>query len=368
MKALMGAAGLEAAAPPTLGVAGLETVEPTIDDLADAVLLEAELLAAPQEYDDLPDGLTLYLREIGGIGLLTAADEAELMHAISAGNEAAVTLDAGGRIAPPVRRRLLLAREAGEVARNRMLTANLRLVVSIAKRYRDRGLPLLDLIQEGNIGLIRALEKFDISKGLKFSTYATWWIRQAVTRSLAETSRLVRLPVHRSDETRLFFSTRSVLLNTLGREPSDTELLEQLNLAASQKKTGKVWTPAKLAAVREAIRVAVVDSLDRPRGDSDDPESRLGAFVPAPMDTAGEAEAVLRSEGLRSAVATLPAREKRLIELRYGLYDGQYRTLEEVGTTFGVSRERVRQIEASALRKLRHPSRARLIGPRTEVV
>jgi len=358
---------------------GLEATEPTITDLADVLLLEADLLAAPRPADELaglPDGITLYLREIGATALLTAAEEAALMHAINAGTVAAATLAAGGQIAPPVRRTLHATCEAGEAARARMLTANLRLVVSIAKRYQDRGLPLLDLIQDGTIGLMRALEKFDIAKGLKFSTYATWWIRQAVTRSLAETSRLVRLPVHRSDDARAYYAAQNELTSTLGREPSDAELVERLNLPAARKEAeGKVvakhgaagpWTAKKLAAVRDAIRVAYVDSLDRAISNDDGADRRLGAFIPAPADTAGEAEAAMVSDALRAAVATLPPRERRLIELRYGLHDGQYRTLEEVGHRFGLSRERIRQLEASALRKLRHPSRARTIMPRSD--
>lgn len=376
MIAPTGAAGLEAAAPLPLALAGLEAAEPTPDDLADALLLEAELLAAANEQDALPDGLSLYLREIGHEPLLEAADEAALMRDINAGKAAAATLAAGGRIAPPVRRNLIAARAAGETARARMIRANLRLVVSIAKRYRSGGLPLLDLIQEGNIGLMRALEKFDASRGLKFSTYATWWIRQAVTRSLAETARLIRLPVHRSDDSRAYYAARNVLLGELGREPTDPELLERLNQPAQRKSQageappkkgakGK-WTAKKLAAVREAITVALVDSLDRPVGEEDGAESRLGAFVPAPANTAEEAEAAMLTEGLREAVATLPDRQRRIIELRYGLNDGQYRTLEQVGLTMGVTRERIRQLEAEALRKLRHPARARKIMPRSD--
>lgn len=376
MNALRGAAGLETAVP-SLALAGLETAEPTPDELADALLLEAELLATADDAEALPDGLSLYLREIGHEPLLTAADEAELMRVINDGKAAASTLAAGGRIVPPVRRRLNAAQQAGEAARARMLNANLRLVVSIAKKYRGGGLPLLDLIQDGNIGLMRALEKFDTSRGLKFSTYATWWIRQAVTRSLAETSRLVRLPVHRSDDSRAYYAAYNALLGELGREPTDPELLERLNLPAARKRaagdeapkkgaTGD-WSAKKLAAVREAIIVARVDSLDRPVGDEEGTESCLGAFVPAPADTAAEAEAALLSEGLRDAVASLPERQRRIIELRYGLNDGQYRTLEEVGAAFGVTRERIRQLEAEALRKLRHPARARMIMPRTSV-
>jgi RNA polymerase primary sigma factor len=323
--------------------------------------------------NDEAESLTRYLREIGATPLLTAADEVALMQTICIGQEAAARLDAGGRIAPPVRQRLAAERDAGEAARERMLTANLRLVVSIAKRYRAQGLSFHDLIQEGNLGLLRALPKFDHTKGHKFSTYATWWIRQGITRALADTSRTIRLPVHRGDDARTYRAAHDALVGTLGHEPSDAELLAQLNQRAAQRRaTGAAvptkgaaapWDAAKLAAVRQAIRVASVASLDRPVGDDDAPEHTLGACLPAPADTAAEANAHILGEALRAAVATLPPRERELIALRYGLDDGQHRTLEEVGGIFGVSRERVRQIEVEALRKLRHPSRARTIQP-----
>ncbi|NNJ13622.1 sigma-70 family RNA polymerase sigma factor [Chloroflexales bacterium ZM16-3] len=352
-----------------------DAAEPTLDDLADALLLEAEALA--DRSADLPDALTQYLHAIGRTPLLTQAQEVALMQAIVAGAEARATLEAGGRIAPPVRRRLRHADAAGEAARTEMISANLRLVVSIAKKYRDHGVPLLDLIQEGNIGLMRALAKFDADKGFKFSTYATWWIRQAVTRYLAEMSRVIRLPVHRGDDRRAYYGALNALRMALGREPGDAELIAFLNEPAERKgaagnkppKDGPTarWTPQKLDSVREAIRIACVDSLDRQIGAVDAPDSRLGAFIPAPTDTAHTAEAALMSAALRAAVATLPERERHLIALRYGLEDGQERTLAEVGEVFGVSRERVRQIEAVALRRLRHPARARLIRPRPDV-
>jgi RNA polymerase primary sigma factor len=333
-----------------------DAAEPSLDDLADALLREAEALADPSPPHDLPDALTHYLHEIGRTPLLTQAQEVALTQAIAAGAEARATLEAGGRIAPPVRRRLHAADEAGEAARAQMISANLRLVVSVAKKYRDQGVPLLDLIQEGNIGLMRAVAKFDRTRGVKFSTYAVWWIRQAVTRYLAEASRVIRLPVHRGDARRAYLTAVNALWMTLGREPSDAELTARLG-----------WTPTQLTDVREAMRITTVDSLDRQIGDGDGdaPGSRLGAFVAAPTDTASEAEAEVIRAALRAAVATLPERERYLIALRYGLHDGQERTLAEVGEVFGVSRERVRQIEAVALRKLRHPARARLIMPRT---
>ena len=325
---------------------------------------------------DEADSLTRYLHEIGATPLLTAADEVALMQTIAAGQAAAARLDAGGRIAPPVRRRLHAEQAAGAAARERMLTANLRLVVSVATKYRDRGLPVLDLIQEGNLGLLCALPKFDHTKGHKFSTYATWWIRQGITRALADTSRTIRLPVHRGDEARAYRAAHDALVGTLGREPSDEDLLAQLNQGAAQRRaTGAAvptkgaaspWDAAKLAAVRGAMRVVAVDSLDRPIGDGDAPERCLGACLPARADTAAEAHAHILGDALRAAVATLPPRARAVIALRYGLDDGQHRTLEEVGGIFGVSRERVRQIEAEALRKLRHPSRARMIQPATD--
>ncbi|HWT26449.1 MAG TPA: RNA polymerase sigma factor RpoD [Mobilitalea sp.] len=267
------------------------------------------------------DPVHLYLKEIGNYPLLSLADEIELAKKIEQGDENA---------------RKLLAE------------SNLRLVVSIAKRYVGRGLSFLDLIQEGNLGLIKAVEKFDYTKGYKFSTYATWWIRQAITRSIADQSRTIRIPVHMSEVINKTYRVSRNLLQTLGREPSEQELADALNLPIEK--------------VREILKVSADPiSLDTPIGEEDD--SHLGDFirddtVMGPEDAASYS--LLRDQ-ITKLLDTLTEREQRVLILRFGLKDGRSRTLEEVGKEFNVTRERIRQIEAKALRKLRHPSRAKML-------
>lgn len=279
-----------------------------------------ELAAASSNYMS-DDPVKQYLKEIGGYPLLTIEEEIELAKKIENGNEA---------------------------AKQTLAESNLRLVVSIAKRYVGRGLSFLDLIQEGNLGLIKAVEKFDYTKGYKFSTYATWWIRQAITRSIADQSRTIRIPVHMSEVINKTYRVSRSLLQELGREPSEQELADAMNLPIEK--------------VREILKVSADPiSLDTPIGEEDD--SHLGDFIKddtivGPEDAA--AYAVLQDQ-ITKLLDTLTEREQRVLILRFGLKDGRTRTLEEVGKEFNVTRERIRQIEAKALRKLRHPSRARML-------
>ncbi|MFW5630343.1 MAG: RNA polymerase sigma factor RpoD [Acetivibrio ethanolgignens] len=279
-----------------------------------------ELAAASSNYMS-DDPVKQYLKEIGGYPLLSIEEEIELAKKIENGDEA---------------------------AKQTLAESNLRLVVSIAKRYVGRGLSFLDLIQEGNLGLIKAVEKFDYSKGYKFSTYATWWIRQAITRSIADQSRTIRIPVHMSEVINKTYRVSRSLLQELGREPSEQELADAMNLPIEK--------------VREILKVSADPiSLDTPIGEEDD--SHLGDFIKddtvvGPEDAA--AYAVLQDQ-ITKLLDTLTEREQRVLILRFGLKDGRTRTLEEVGKEFNVTRERIRQIEAKALRKLRHPSRARML-------
>ena len=267
----------------------------------------------------IDDPVKVYLKEIGRVPLLTPEEEVELAIKISEGDVN---------------------------AKKRLSEANLRLVVSIAKRYRGRGMHFLDLIQEGNLGLIKAVEKFDYTKGFKFSTYATWWIRQAITRAIADQARTIRIPVHMVETINKVKKVSSQLLHQNGREPSADEIAEELNMPVDK--------------VREIMRVAQEPvSLETPIGEEED--SHLGDFiqddnVPVPADAAAF---TLLKEQLVEVLGTLTEREQKVLRLRFGLDDGRARTLEEVGKEFNVTRERIRQIEAKALRKLRHPSRSR---------
>ena len=293
------------------------------------------------------DLVRIYLREIGRVPLLTAEDEVELAKSIEAGLFAEDILcggfpQPGGACSAELEQ---LTKE-GVRAKQRLIEANLRLVVSIAKRYIGRGLVFLDLIQEGNLGLIRAVEKFDYTRGYKFSTYATWWIRQAITRAIADQARTIRVPVHMVETINKLVRVQRRLLQELGREPTDHEVAEEMGV-----------TPDK---VREIVKVSQDPvSLETPIGEEED--SHLGDFVEdkeaiSPSDAASLT--MLHNE-VEDILDTLTPRERRVLQLRFGLIDGHQRTLEEVGKRFGVTRERIRQIEAKALRKLRHPSRSK---------
>jgi len=291
---------------------------------------------------DTDDTIGLYLKEVSRVPLLTAEEEVELAQRIERGRMAREEL-ARGNVSP--RRRLDLRRliEDGWGAREHLITANSRLVISVAKKYMGRGVPFLDLIQEGNIGLIRATKKFDYRRGHKFSTYATWWIRQAVTRAIADQGRTIRVPVHMGDQINKLLRVQHQLTQRLGREPSVEELAEALDVP-----------PKKVENMIQVARRPL--SLETPTDDEED--SVLGDFIedeeaPPPDDTATYN---LLREHLEEVLNTLPPREVRILQLRYGLLDGQAYTLEEVGRKMGVTRERVRQIEAQALSRLRHPS------------
>ncbi len=328
------------------GVPVQDGEEPALDDLPAPATMDLEL---DDELSDalLSDSVRLYLREIGQVPLLTAEQEKRLAQLIERGQAAERKL---ATLPPdsPEAERLRALKAQGEEARQQMAAANLRLVVSIAKRYRDRGLPLLDLIQEGSLGLLRAIEKFDHTKGYKFSTYATWWIKQALSRALADQSRLVRLPVHLGETLNRIQAARRQLTQSLGREPTDTELATHLGMSEE-----------KLRELRRTAQDPV--SLATPVGEEAD--STLADFIPDPhaLDADDAAASGMLRQQIAAALDQLSERERRVLELRYGLTDGQPRTLEEVGKAFGVTRERVRQIEVKALRKLRHPRLGKLL-------
>jgi len=295
----------------------------------------------------IDDPVKVYLKEIGRVPLLTPEEEVNLALTIKAGSEAKDKYDADpDALSEEEKAACLKAIKKGVAARKRLSEANLRLVVSIAKRYVGRGMQFLDLIQEGNLGLIKAVEKFDHTKGFKFSTYATWWIRQAITRAIADQARTIRIPVHMVETINKVKKVSSQLLHEQGKEPTAEEIAERLEMSVDK--------------VREIMRVAQEPvSLETPIGEEED--SHLGDFIPddeAPVPAEVASHTLLR-EQLSEVLDTLTEREEKVLRLRFGLVDGRPRTLEEVGKEFNVTRERIRQIEAKALRKLRHPSRSK---------
>ncbi len=321
-------------------VSGIEA--PDASTLLDDEVDDPDLQQVLQTEVGVEDPIRLYLREIGHISLLTAAEEIQLAQQVERGELARARLNEG-LLVQEERQILQQWICQSEAARQHLINANLRLVVSIAKKYVGRGLSLLDLIQEGNIGLMRATEKFDYTKGYKFSTYATWWIRQAITRSISDQSRTIRLPVHVGETISRVKKTAHRLQQSLQREPTLAEIAQALCIPEE-----------KVRRVLEAARLPV--SLEQPM--NDDNEAMLGDFVEdersfAPIENATDQ---LLREQIESVLARLPERERKIIQLRYGLCDGRYRTLEEVGKEFGITRERIRQIESKVLRKLRHPA------------
>ncbi len=321
---------------------------PSEEDLAEEEEIDEENqpeLASDDNYlanIDTDDTIGLYLKEVGRVPLLTAEEEVELAQRIERGRLAREEL-ARGNVSPRRRQELQLLIEDGWAAREHLITANSRLVISVAKKYMGRGVPFLDLIQEGNIGLIRAAKKFDYRRGHKFSTYATWWIRQAVTRAIADQGRTIRVPVHMGDQINKLLRVQHQLTQRLGRDPSVEELAVALDV-----------TPQKVENMIQVARRPL--SLETPTDDEED--SVLGDFIQDEEATAPDETATynLLREHLDSVLNGLPPREVRILQLRYGLLDGQAYTLEEVGRKMGVTRERVRQIEAQALSRLRHPA------------
>lgn len=322
---------------------------PDEDDAHDQDLTEIEKIREKDKNDlaqiDADDSVGLYLKEVGRVPLLTAEQEVSLSKRIERGRKAREAM-AGG---DSNRASLRLFIEDGWAAREHLITANSRLVISVAKKYMGRGVPFLDLIQEGNIGLIRAAKKFDYRRGHKFSTYATWWIRQAVTRAIADQGRTIRVPVHMGDQINRLLRTSHQLTQMLGRDPTTEELAESLGV-----------TPKKVENMIQVARRPI--SLETPTDEEED--SILSDFIqdndsPAPTDIVTHS---LLREQLRDVLHSLPPREVRILQLRYGLHDGQSYTLEEVGRKMGVTRERVRQIEAQALSRLRHPSHRRVLA------
>ena len=346
----------------TLENLGIDTVGedyiPDLPDDADPPLeameeINEEEMVDPNSMVDAfgtDDPVRMYLKEIGKVNLLSSDEEIELAQAMDAGNAAKSQLEeleaAGEEIPDEVRTELNRAIKKGERAKQRLAEANLRLVVSIAKRYVGRGMQFLDLIQEGNLGLIKAVEKFDYTKGYKFSTYATWWIRQAITRAIADQARTIRIPVHMVETINKVIRVSRQLLQELGHDPSPEEIAEEMSMPVER--------------VREILKIAQEPvSLETPIGEEGD--SHLGDFIPD-EDASEPAEAAsftLLKEQLVEVLSTLTPREEKVLKLRFGIEDGRTRTLEEVGKEFNVTRERIRQIEAKALRKLRHPSRSK---------
>ena len=298
----------------------------------------------------IDDPVRMYLKEIGKVDLLTSEQEVALAQTMVRGQEVQKTLEEmqaeGIELDPEAKKVMEKEIKAGERAKQSLAEANLRLVVSIAKRYVGRGMLFLDLIQEGNLGLIKAVEKFDYTKGYKFSTYATWWIRQAITRAIADQARTIRIPVHMVETINKVIRVSRQLLQELGHDPTPEEISEEMNMPVDK--------------VREILKIAQEPvSLETPIGEEED--SHLGDFIPD-EDASEPSEAAsftLLKEQLVEVLSTLTPREEKVLKLRFGIEDGRTRTLEEVGKEFNVTRERIRQIEAKALRKLRHPSRSK---------
>jgi RNA polymerase primary sigma factor len=298
------------------------------------------------------DSVRAYLKQIGKVALLNAEEEVDLAKRIEAGLYGSERLrqveEEGQKLSPQMRRDLNWIVRDGERAKNHLLEANLRLVVSLAKRYTGRGMAFLDLIQEGNLGLIRAVEKFDYTKGYKFSTYATWWIRQAITRAMADQARTIRIPVHMVEVINKLGRIQRELLQDLGREPTPEELAKEMDI-----------TPDKVLEIQQYAREPI--SLDQTIGDEGD--SQLGDFI-EDSEAVVAVDAVsftLMQDQLTSVLQTLSEREAGVVRLRFGLTDGQPRTLDEIGQVYGVTRERIRQIESKTMSKLRHPSRSQVL-------
>ena len=327
-----------------------DDIEPPMSEIAE---IEEEELVDPNTLVDsfsIDDPVRMYLKEIGRVPLLTADEEVALATAMSAGREAQERLDEaeeeGETIPEEEMPALKAAIREGTKAKQALAEANLRLVVSIAKRYVGRGMLFLDLIQEGNLGLIKAVEKFDYTKGYKFSTYATWWIRQAITRAIADQARTIRIPVHMVETINKVIRVSRQLLQELGHDPSPEEISEHMGMPVDK--------------VREILKIAQEPvSLETPIGEEED--SHLGDFIPdeGASEPSEAASFTLLKEQLVDVLSTLTPREEKVLKLRFGIEDGRTRTLEEVGKEFNVTRERIRQIEAKALRKLRHPSRSK---------
>ena len=326
----------------------IELVEDLDKELEEIEVSKEELedLSVPEGIN-IDDHVKMYLKEIGKVNLLTPEEELSLAKRIADGETAKEQLEEIGEdIDEDTKKQIDLLIADGEKAKKSLAEANLRLVVSIAKRYVGRGMLFLDLIQEGNLGLIKAVDKFDYTKGYKFSTYATWWIRQAITRAIADQARTIRIPVHMVETINKLVRVSRQLVQELGREPTPEELAKELNMPVDK--------------VREISKISQEPvSLETPIGEEED--SHLGDFIPdedapAPSEAASF---VLLKEQLGAVLETLSEREAKVLRLRFGLDDGRARTLEEVGKEFDVTRERIRQIEAKALRKLRHPSRSK---------
>lgn len=346
---------------------GIDTAgEDYLPELADDVVPPVEVLEEIPEEEivdpstlvdsfGIDDPVRMYLKEIGKVNLLSPDEEIVLAQAMGAGDAAAEQIEEMEKarrhgdevsLTPEDEKELRRIVRKGEGAKQRLAEANLRLVVSIAKRYVGRGMLFLDLIQEGNLGLIKAVEKFDYTKGYKFSTYATWWIRQAITRAIADQARTIRIPVHMVETINKVIRVSRQLLQELGHDPSPEEISEEMSMPVDK--------------VREILKIAQEPvSLETPIGEEED--SHLGDFIPD-EDASEPSEAAsftLLKEQLVDVLGTLTPREEKVLKLRFGIEDGRTRTLEEVGKEFNVTRERIRQIEAKALRKLRHPSRSK---------